>query len=186
MDLKLPENSLFAILLRSRWWASLLAALAAFLLARLFLDASIAVFAALPFIVIAAMALWRQRRVPSGARLAAAIDALRAMAWEEFARALEAGYRREGYAVKRVEGAADFELEMAGRLSLVAAKRWKASRTGVEPLKALLAAGEARGAAECVYLLEGALSENAQKFAAKSKVRLVRGAELVKMAQEGR
>jgi hypothetical protein len=34
-----------------------------------------------------------------------------------------------------MEGAADFELERAGRLSLVAAKRWKASSTGVEPLK---------------------------------------------------
>jgi restriction system protein len=49
--------------------------------------------------------------------------------------ALEQGYRRQGYSVKRMEGAADFELERAGRLSLVAAKRWKASSTGVEPLK---------------------------------------------------
>ena len=138
--MKLPENSLFAILLRSRWWVSLLVALGAFALVRLFLNAGYAFFAALPFVVITVVALWRQLRVPSGARLDAAIDALRAMTWEEFARALEQGYQRQGYVVKRVEGAADFELEKAGRLSLVAAKRWKASSTGVEPLKELVAA----------------------------------------------
>ncbi|MBI3044454.1 MAG: restriction endonuclease [Betaproteobacteria bacterium] len=181
MKLTLPENSLFAILLRSRWWVSLLVALGAFAVVRLFLDAVFAFFAALPFIVIAVMAWWKQRGVPSGARLEAAIDTLRAMTWEEFARALEQGYRREGYTVKRVEGAADFELEKAGRLSLVAAKRWKASRTGVEPLKELAAAGEARGAAECVYVLAGEMTQNAQGFAEKTNIKWVRSADLVKL-----
>ena len=182
MNLTLPEKSLFAILLRSRWWVSLLVALGTFGVVRLFLDAGYAFFAAVPFIVIAVAARWRQRHVPSGARLDAAIDALRAMTWEEFARALEQGYRREGYAVKRVEGAADFELERAGRLSLVAAKRWKASRTGVEPLKELAAAGEARGAAECVYVLAGETTRNALEYAKKTRINWLRGADLVKLA----
>ena len=180
MKLTLPDNTLFSILLRSRWWVSLLVALGAFVVVRLFLDEGFAFFAALPFIVIAVVVLWKQRRVPGGARLDAAIDALRAMTWEEFARALEQGYRREGYIVKRVEGAADFELERAGRLSLVAAKRWKASRTGVEPLKELAAAGKARGAAECVYVLAGEMTQNALEFAKKTNISCVRGADLVK------
>jgi restriction system protein len=129
------------------------------------------------------VALWRQLRVPSGARLDAAIDALRAMTWEEFARALEQGFRREGYAVKRVEGVADFELERAGRLLLVAAKRWKASSTGVEPLKELAAAGEAREAAQCVYVSAGEMTRNAAEFAKKSRIDWVRGAELVKLVE---
>ena len=183
--MKLPENSLFAILLRSRWWVSVLVALGAFALVRLFLDVGYAFFAALPFIVIAVMALWRQLRVPSGARLDAAIGALRAMTWEEFARALEQGYRREGYVVRRVEGAADFELEKAGRLSLVAARRWKASSTGVGPLKELVAAGEKREAVECVYVLAGEMTQNALGFAKKTKITWVRGAELVKLAKAG-
>jgi restriction system protein len=183
MKLTLPENSLFAILLRSRWWVSVLVALGAFGVVRLFLDAGYAFFAALPFIVIAVIALWRRLRVPSGARLDAAIDALRALTWEEFARALEQGYRRQGYSVKRVEGAADFELEKAGRLSLVAAKRWKASSTGVEPLKELVAAGEAREAAACVYVLAGEMTQNALGFAKKAKVTWVRGAELVRLVK---
>ena len=179
--MKLPENSLFAILLRSRWWVSGLVALGAFAAVRLFLNEGYAFFAALPFIVIAVMALWKQLRVPSGARLDAAIDALRAMTWEEFARALEQGYRRQGYSVKRVEGAADFELEKAGRLSLVAAKRWKASSTGAEPLKELVAAAEAREGAACVYVLAGEMTQNAQGFAKKAKIIWVRGADLVKL-----
>ena len=181
MNLTLPENSLFAILLRSRWWASLLVALGVFAVVRLFLDEGYAFFAALPLLVIAVVALWKQFRVPSGARLDAAIDALRAMTWEEFAHALEQGYRRQGYSVKRVQGAADIELEKAGRLSLVAARRWKASSTGVEPLKELVAAGEAREAAECVYVLAGEMTENAQGFAKNTRINWVRGAELVKL-----
>jgi len=84
--------------------------------------------------------------------------------------------------VKRVEGAADFELERAGRLSLVAAKRWKASSTGVEPLKELVAVGEAREAVECVYVLAGEMTQNALGFAKKTKIKWMRGAELVKLA----
>jgi restriction system protein len=185
MKMTLPENSLFAILLRSRWWASLLVALGAFAVVRLFLDEGFAFFAALPFIVIAMVALWKQFRVPSGARLDAAIEALRAMTWEEFARALERGYRRQGYVVKRVEGAADFELERAGRLSLVAARRWKASSTGVEPLKGLVAAGEAREAVECVYVLAGEMTQTAVGFAKKTNIKWMRGAELVKLVGDG-
>jgi restriction system protein len=181
--MKLPENSLFAILLRSRWWVSLLVALGVFAVARLFLPEGFALFAVLPFIVISVMSLWKQLREPSGARLDAAIGALRAMTWEEFARALEQGYRRQGYVVKRVEGAADFELERAGRLSLVAAKRWKASSTGVEPLKELVAAGEAREAVECIYVLAGDMTQNALGFAKKTKVNWVRGADLVKLVR---
>ena len=184
--MKLPENSLFAILLRSRWWVSLLVAVGVFAVARLFLPEGFALFTAFPFIVISGMSLWRRRGEPSGAQVDAAIGALRAMTWEEFARALEQGYRREGYVVKRVEGAADFELERAGRLSLVAARRWKASSTGVGPLKELVAAGEAREAAECIYVLAGETTQNALGFAKKTKVNWVRGADLVMLVGNGR
>src|SRR3970282_496825 len=134
MKLKMAENSLCAILLRSPWWASVLAALAVFGVVRLFMHEGYALFAASPFIVIAAVAGWKRLRMPGGARLQGALPAARAVArggvggarleaalaklrgmpWEEFAAALEAGFRREGYAVKRLEGgAADFELTKA-------------------------------------------------------------------------
>ena len=65
MKLKMSPNSLFAVLLRSPWWISLLVAGALFALARLFIPAAYAIFMPLPFLVIATMAGWRQFRAPS-------------------------------------------------------------------------------------------------------------------------
>jgi len=52
----------------------------------------------------------------------------------------------------------------------------------VEPLKELVAAGEARGAVECVYVLAGEMTQNALGFAKKTKINWMRGADLVKLA----
>lgn len=184
MKLRMHENSLFAVLLRSPWWVSLLAALAVFGLIRLVLAPLYAAFAALPLLVVAAVAGWRQLRAPSAERIAQSLDALRSMNWDEFSALIEAGLRREGYAVERLGGAqADFELTRAGRTSLVACKRWKAARTGVEPLRELRAAGEAREAGECVYVLAGELSEQARRFAGENRIRIVEGAELARLAK---
>lgn len=177
--MKLPQNSLFAILLRSQWWVSVLVAAGVFGVIRIFMAWGYALFATSPFVVIAAMAAWRQIRVPSGARLEKALETVRAMSWEDFARTLEAGFRRDGYTVKRVDGAADFELEKSGRVSLVCARRWKAARTGVEPLKELVTAGEKRGAGECVYVVAGEMTENGRGFAKEKGIRLVEGAGII-------
>lgn len=179
MKLKMSDKSLFATLLRSPAWVSILVAFGSFLALRLIVPEAYAFIGSLPFVVIAVMATWKQLRAPSAAKIAAGLDALRAMSWEEFARSLEAGYRREGYAVKRADGAADFELQKAGRVSLVCARRWKASVTGVEPLKDLAAAGEKREAGECAYVCAGEMTGNARRFAKEKRVRVVEGAELV-------
>jgi restriction system protein len=183
MKFKMAENSLFAILLRAPWYVSVLVSLGVFGLVRLFLPVGYAAFGTLPFMVIALVATWRQLRAPSGKRVAARLEALRALSWEEFAGVLEEGYRREGYAVKRVSGAADFELEKAGRVSLVTARRWKAAATGVEPLKELAAAAEKRQAAECVYVVAGEVTANARAYAAEKALRLVEGAALAALAK---
>ena len=183
MKLKLPENSLFAILMRQSWWVSALAALATFGLVQNFMPWGYALFATTPFTVISLMVAWKQIRIPSGARLEKALEKIRAMSWEEFAQALEAGYRAEGYAVQRVDGAVDLELEKAGRVTLVCARRWKAARTGIEPLKELAAAGEQRSAGECRYAVAGELTAQARAYAQKQGVKLVEGAELAKLVR---
>ena len=185
MKLKMAQNSIFAILLRSPWWVSVLVAGGTFVAARLVLPVEFAVFSAIPFAVIGVVAGWKQFRTPGGERVETALERLRALPWEGFAAALEEGFRGEGYTVKRIDGAADFELVKAGRISLAAAKRWKASRTGVEPLRELLAAGAAReneGSAECIFLSAAELSANARSFAAEKKVRIIEGLELLKLS----
>ena len=168
-------NSLFAVLLRSPWWLSFAVAAGVFALLRFALPSVYAFFAAIPFLVISGIAAWRQLRAPSPAK----VEALRAKSWEEFASALEAAFRREGYSVSRLDGRqADLELERAGRTVLVACKRWKVARTGVEPLRELNAARRKREAAECIYIAAGDVTENAVAFSAQHGIRLMRGAEL--------
>ena len=184
MNLRMHENSLFAVLLRAPWWVSVLVTAGIFAAARMLLPVKYelyAIFLALPTGVIAVVAGWRQFRAPSAESIAAALERLRAMPWEAFAAALEEGFRREGYAVTRIDGSADFSLEKNSRLSLAAAKRWKASRTGVEPLRELHAAGEAREAA-CLYLSAGDITDTGRAFVAEKKIRLLEGLDLARLA----
>ena len=180
-SMKLPENSLFGILLRARWWVSALVALGVLGVAQFVLPAGAAAFAALPFAVLACVVAWKEIWQPRGARLERALAELRAMPWETFGEALQAALRRDGFTVKRVAGAADFELEKAGQVSLLCARRWKATTTGVDPLKDLATAGERSGASECLYVTASALSDNARGFAAEKKVKLIEGGALLKL-----
>ena len=184
MKLKMHENSLFAVLLRSPWWVSVLVTVGIVGAGRLLIPDLYAAFAALPFAVIAVVAAWQQLRAPSEGRIARTLERLRAVPWEEFAAAIEAAWRREGYEVKRAGSAqADFELLKGSRTTLVACKRWKATRTGIEPLRELEAAREKREAQDCIYLAGGEITEAARTFAREKNIRLVEGAELAKMLE---
>ncbi|MBI3370168.1 MAG: restriction endonuclease [Betaproteobacteria bacterium] len=182
MKFEMAKNSLFAILLRSPWWVSLLVAAGMFLAVRLVLPEIYAFFVPLPFMVIAAYAGWQQLRAPSAARIAATLDAIRAMSWNDFSGAVEQALRREGYAVGRFGGPeADFELTRSGRTALLTCKRWRVARTGIEPLRDLHTAMRARDAHECIYVAAGEFSDNAQVFAQQMNIRLLHGTELVKL-----
>lgn len=183
MNWKLPENSLFAILLRQSWWVSALIALAVYAAVQNFMAWGYALFATTPFTVITLMVLWKQIRTPSPARVAKALEAIRGMPWEDFAQALEAGFKAEGYAVRRVKGAADFELDKLGYVTLVSARRWKVARTGVEPIRELVVAGEKQDARGCRYVVAGELTEQARAYAKEQGVKLIEGAELAKLGR---
>ena len=180
--MKVNENSLFAILLRSPWWASALIAGAAIGLLRLLMPTIYAVAAAVPFIAIAVYVAWRQLREPSGRKITGTLERLRALPWEEFADELSKAYAREGYEVQRLAGGpADFELARSGRKALVACKRWKATRTGIEPLRELEAARRPREADACVYIAAGEITAQARRFASERNIRLLEGRELAKL-----
>jgi restriction system protein len=182
MDFKMKENSLFALLLRSPWWLSFAVAAGMFALLRFFLPAPYAAFGTLPFLVIGAIAGWRQLRAPSPKRVAARLEAMRALSREDFAAALAEGFRRQGYDVSSIgAGPAELELKRAGRVSLVACRRWKATHTGIEPLRELHAAAQARDAHECIYVASGELTGAARVFATQKNIRLLSSSELVRM-----
>jgi restriction system protein len=188
MKLKMKENSLFAILLRSPWWISFLIAAVIGLAARAALPEQFSVYAAfagVPFLVIGFIAAWQQSRRPSAATVAGTLDTVASMSWCGFADAVELGYRREGYTVARfARDGADFEISKAGRRALVSCKRWKAARQGIEPLRELHDTAEASGIRECIYLTVGEVTENARRFAAANQIDLVQGVRLVQLLRE--
>lgn len=185
MTLKMSRNSLFAMLLRSPWWISFALAAAVALGVRLVLPAQMqlyAVFSAIPFFVVGAIAAWKQLRAPSATRVADTLGSLGAMSWPQFADTMEQAFRRDGQQVTRLAGqAADFELTKAGRTTLVSCRRWKAARTGVEPLRELHAAMCRRDAAAGFYVMLGEPSEQASRFAAEHQIEFLRGERLVAM-----
>ena len=177
--MKLPENSLFGLLMRRDWWVSALGALITFMVVQLFMPWGYALFATLPFTIITGMVAWKQYRVPSGARLERKLEAIRALPWEEFAHKLELAFKAEGYTVKPSKGIADFELEQLGYLTLVSARRWKVGRTGAEPIRELVEYGQKRQARQCRYVAAGEVTEQARAYAKEQGVVLIDGVDLV-------
>ena len=184
MQWTMNENSLFAILLRSSfvWSFMIAAAIIAVMVAVLPEAYRVAAFVSgLPFIAIGCVAGWRQLQAPSAARIARTVEAARAMSSGEFKDALADGYRREGYEVRPGEGAADLELAKEWRRTLVSCRRWKAGNTGIEPLRDLVKAKEAREAHECVYVTLGDVSGNARAFAQQQGLRIAGPAEVARL-----
>lgn len=182
MKLKMSENSLFAILLRSPWWIScLLVAVISLASAALLPTAYVAfgVMGALPFLVIGSMAALKQWRAPSPARVAETLAQAGAMSWRDFSAWTEGMYAQQGFAVTRLNSpAADFQLVKDGNTTLVSCKRWKAANHGVDALRDLVAAKETHGAQQCAYVSLGAISDTAKRFAATQGITLMSGDEL--------
>lgn len=188
MKLEMADNALFAILLRSPWWMSLGIAAGIVLAARLVLPPAYALygaFGALPFLLIGVASAWKQLQAPSATRIADTLVAIRKMSSGDFLIAIGDALRADGHVVSRLSGGAaefaEFETTKGLRTSLVACKRWKAARTGIEPLRELHALKEAREAHECIYVAAGEISGNARAFASEKKIRIMEAAELAQL-----
>jgi len=174
LKLKMAENSLFAVLLRSPWWVSLgiavaIGAIAAALLPVAYRGA--ALFSGSPFAVIAAVAAWRQWKLLSPARVEATRAAVAAMSWPAFSRVLEEAFARDGFSVQAGSGdAVDFVLERQGRRMVVSARRWKSARLGLETLRALQTARDAVDAPDALCITLGEPTDPARAFASQHRV----------------
>lgn len=182
MKLKMAKNSLFAILLRSPWWVSLLIVAVISLLSGALLPAAyvpFGVMGAFPFLGIGIVAAWRQMRAPNPALVAEALARAGTLSWRDFSSLLEAAYIKQGYTVTRLNSAAaDFSLSKDGQIRLVSAKRWKAAAHGIDALRDLVALRAARGAQHCTYLCLNPLTDQARRLAQVEGVHLTTQAEL--------
>jgi restriction system protein len=186
VKLKMADNSLFAVLLRSPWWASLSVAVVLSLLSGTFMPEGyklVGAMATAPFVVISVMAARRQWREPAAEVVAQRLDEVKALPWPTVLERLHQGFQRDGYTPSETSPPAgsDLAIEKRGAVTLVSARKWKAARTGIETLRALQAAREAIDAehAACIALAEP--TEAALDFARSHGIRLIRSAELAKL-----
>ena len=182
MAFKLPRNSLFAVLLRSPWWASFAVGALIGLVATALLPESyrsVGPLMGMPFLIISALAAWRQRHAPSAAELARTHETLGRASWPDFASALQAAFERDGWSVALgTREPVDFVLERKGRQMVVAARRWKSARVGLEVLRALQTAREASQAPDALLIALGELTDTARPFAAQHRIAVWQAAEI--------
>lgn len=188
MKFKMAENSLFAILLRSRWWISFAVGAAWALLAAALVPQPykiIAILGSLPFWALGFVAFVRQYDQPTPLQQQALLEDAASKNWSDFAQHLERAWRVEGYeAARSKDPAVDFVLRRNGKTTLVAAKRWKAATHGVEPLRALHQAMQAQQADECAYVCIAPLQDTAQRFADEHGMAVLQGLTLATLLQK--
>ena len=182
MKLKMAKNSLFAVLLRSPWWYSVLVVVGFALAARALLPEPyvvVGMIGALPFAVIAAMSARRQWRLPNPQKVSDALARAGGMSLVDFSAALEKAFNAQGYVVTRIKSpAADLQLSKNGVVTLVSCKRWKAANHGVEVLRGLHLAQQAQGAQNASYVSLTSVTDNARRFAQEHGIVLVASNEL--------
>jgi restriction system protein len=182
MKFKMAKNSLFAVLLRSPWWVSMLLVAAFSLVSVAMLPrpyVPFGVMGALPFLVIGLVAAKRQWGQPSAAQVEDTLAQAVALSAREFSDKLAASYTAQGFAVTRLhQQAADLQLVKAGFTTLVACKRWKAASHGTESLRELAAAP---GADQRIYVSVVPVTDKAQAFAQAQGIGLLAGPELANL-----
>ncbi len=176
MLLKMRENSLFARLLRSPWWVSILIGAAISLaVPALFAPqyAQYGVVVAIPFFVIGLIRAYRQLKEPSGRDIAQTAETIRGMSPREFSATLTAAFTADGYVVTPVKGnGADLKLESDGQVTLVSCRRFKAANSGVKPLQALVSAGESQEAPQLIFVTIVDVTKEADDYAFDHKIEI--------------
>lgn len=181
---KLPPNSLFAILLRSPWWFSALLIVGFVLLSRLLLSDEYWKFGAVgafPFVITTVLALKRQLKAPKVSTINTQIEALRNMPWPQFSEKIVQSLTQQGYTIAKLQSAtgADFLISKQDQKIVLAAKRWKAANLGESELHQLNKAKQFHKADGAWYITVGNVSNKAVLFANKNQIELLQDALLI-------
>lgn len=180
MRLRMSENSLFAILLRSRWWASFAIAVGIAAVSRALLPEALwpyGAFGGAPFLVISMLAARRQWKMPSAARVATIVEACQAMSRAEFIALLERALAEGGHQVRRADPST-LLAEKSGRRTVFGCARWKAATTGIEPVQALETMIARHQAHDAVFVALGDVGHAARAHAVRAGIRILGPADL--------
>jgi len=182
MAFKMAQGSVFAVLLRSPWWYSVLIALLMVSISVLVAGSRYIILgfaAAVPFIGIACVVVYRQYQLPSHKRILEVVESARKLSAKQLAMKIADSYEKQNFDITPFKGdAADLELERGRHKLLLCCKRFKAANTGVEPLKQLVASGQKIEASGYLYVALGTVTENARRYATENDIELVQAATL--------
>ncbi len=104
--------------------------------------------------------------------------ALDEMSGQQFEALVGEAFRRKGYSVSATGDGTDLKLKKAGELFLVQCKQWRATRVGVNIVRALEGGMTARGAAGGFVLTSGVFTDEACAFARSKNIELIDGKAL--------
>lgn len=142
----------------------------------------------------AGMSAWRRRArrmLVGNVAHAKSADALDGMSWREFEVLVGGAFRLQGFRVLETggggaDGGVDLVLTKGSDKFLMQCKQWKAYKVGVEVVRELYGVMAARGATGGFVVTSGTFSGDAQEFAQGRNVKLVDGARLFGLIQQGR
>jgi restriction system protein len=177
MAFKMAKGSLFAVLLRSPWWYSVLIGLLIILISVAVTDVKyliLSITVTMPFFLIGGYAGFKQSQQPSQNRVLEVYQQAKQMSAVNISEKIAANYIKSGYQSNVFKGNdADLEFVRGHQNLLLCSKRFKAANTGIEPLKRLVAAGEAIEARGYLYLTLGEVSAPAQKYAQENNIEII-------------
>ena len=182
MAFKMAKGTLFALLLRSPWWYSVVIGLLMILISVAVTDLKyllLSIIVSLPFFVIGGYAGFRQWHEPSQKRVLEVSEQAKKMSAVIISEKIAANYIKSGYQSSVFKGNdADLEFVRGHQKLLLCSTRFKAANTGIEPLKRLVAAGEAIEARGYPYVTLGEVSSTAHKYAQENNIEIIESSRL--------
>lgn len=188
MAFQVAKGSLFAVLLRSPWWYSVLIGLSLIAISLLIMNGQyviLGIFSALPFFGIGGFAGYKQSQLPSRQRVLEIDAQARKMSPAKIAAKIADSYVTARYESTVYKGnVADLELTRGHRKLLLSSRRFKVGNTGIEPLKQLVAAGEQAEATGFLYVALGEISAAARNYANQNNIELIQADRLAAFFDE--
>lgn len=178
MAFKVSDNSLFAVLLRSPWWYSVLVGLFFIAVSMVLFGGRyvlLGLFSAMPFFGIAGFAGFKQARLPSKSRIKEITEQAPKMSAAEIAEKIANNYKERRFDIEKLNSkGSELFLERGNQKIVLSSKRFKVNNTGVEPLKQLVELGSKHDARRYLYVVLGELSKAAAEYAQQNDIEIVR------------
>ena len=182
MAFKMAKGSLFAVLLRSPWWYSVLIGLFFIAISMVVVGGQYVVLGltgALPFFGIGAVAGYKQSKLPSPKRVLEVVEQSKKMPASQIAAKIAEGYIQANFQSAPFKGnAADIELTRGSKKLLLSSKRFKAANAGIDPFKQLVAAGENAEATGYLFVALGEISVSARSYADQNSIEIIQAERL--------